>query len=301
MLLGFLVFLSATLAAAGLYLWLVPDRARQRVQALADPLAGDGWQETLVKLAGPLAQLSAPQGDWDTSPLRIKLMQAGLRGKDVRLWYFGAKTVLPALLAFLTYLVVSPGPLPWLQQVLFVTLSALVGVYLPNLLIELVVRGRRREILDHFPDATDLMLVCMEAGLGMDSALARVAEELHGSSPALSEELHLTNLEVRAGVTRDQALHHLALRTGVEEISTFALMLKQADRFGTSIGESLRVYSQELRHKRMVRAEELAAMIPTKLLLPLVLCIFPSIIMVVLGPAVIRIVRQMLPLLSGQA
>jgi tight adherence protein C len=114
----------------------------------------------------------------------------------------------------------------------------------------------------------------------------------------LADELHLTNLELRAGASREQALRHLALRTGVEEIATFALMLKQADRFGTSIGDSLRVYSDELRHKRMVRAEETAARVPTQMLLPLVLCIFPSIILVVMGPAAIQIGRQLMPMLG---
>lgn len=300
MVLSLLVFVSIMLAAAGLYLWLAPDRTRQRVQALSPAQAGQGWEETLVKLAGPLARLSTPEGNWDTSPLRIRFMQAGIRGEDARLYYFGAKTALPLLLAMLVYLAVGHGSMPVLTLLLVLSLAALVGTYLPNLVIWLTVRGRRREIFESFPDATDLMLVCMEAGQGMDAALARVAEEIRTSSLALAEELHLTNLEIRAGVTRDQALHHLALRTGVEEIATFALMLKQADRFGTSIGESLRVYSEELRHKRMTRAEELAAKVPTKLLLPLVLFIFPSIMMVVLGPALIRIVRNLLPMLGGQ-
>ncbi len=301
MLLPVLVFLCVTLAAAGLYLWLAPDRTQQRVQALGDASGGPRWQESLVKLAGPLAKLSTPEGDWDRSPLRIRFMQAGLRGDDARLYYFGAKTVLPLILGAMTYVALAGGDLALLELLLMVTAAAVVGTYLPNIVVWLAARSRRREIFESFPDATDLMLVCMEAGLGMDSALARVAEEIRTSSPALAEELHLTNLEIRAGATRDQALHHLALRTGVEEVGTFALMLKQADRFGTSIGESLRVYSEELRHKRMVRAEELAAKVPTKLLFPLVLCIFPSIIMVVLGPAIIRIVRQLLPMISGTA
>lgn len=299
MLLPVLVFLSITLAAAGLYLWLAPDRTRQRVQALTEPEVQGGWQETLVRVASPLARLSTPEGDWDTSPLRIRFLQAGIRSEHARAYYFGAKTVLPLLLGALTYGALTEGSRPMLAVLMWVSVAALAGTYLPNLAIGLALRARRREIFERFPDASDLMLVCIEAGLGLDAALGRVAEEIKTSSQALAEELHLTNLEMRAGATRDQALHHLALRTGVEEIGTFALMLKQADRFGTSIGESLRVYSAELRHKRMVRAEELAAKIPTKLLLPLVLCIFPSILMVVLGPAIIRIVRQMLPLLSG--
>jgi tight adherence protein C len=115
---------------------------------------------------------------------------------------------------------------------------------------------------------------------------------------ALAEELHLTNLEIRAGGTREKALRNLAMRTGIEEVGIFASMLTQADKFGTSIGESLRVFSDDLRHKRQIRAEESAAKVPTKMLIPLVTCIFPAVIMVVLGPAVIQIIRTILPMLS---
>jgi tight adherence protein C len=142
--------------------------------------------------------------------------------------------------------------------------------------------------------------VCIEAGLGLDAALSKVAEEIRLQSVALAEELHLTNLEMRAGGTREQSLHNLALRTGVEEVGTFATMLTQADRFGTSIGDSLRVFSDDLRHKRQTRAEEAAAKIPTKMLFPLVLFIFPSIIMVILGPAIIQVIRTVVPMLSGR-
>jgi tight adherence protein C len=142
------------------------------------------------------------------------------------------------------------------------------------------------------------MLVCVEAGLGLDASLTRVADEIRRKSVALAEELHLTNLEIRAGGTREKSLRNLALRTGVEEVGTFATMLTQADKFGTSIGDSLRVFSDDLRHKRQIRAEESAAKVPTKMLIPLVICIFPAVIMVILGPAVIQIVRTILPMLS---
>jgi tight adherence protein C len=180
----------------------------------------------------------------------------------------------------------------------YVLLGATVGCYLPNMVLHLKARARRREIFENFPDAADLMLVCVEAGLGLDAALTKVAEEIRIKSLALAEELHLTNLEMRAGGSREQSLRNLGLRTGVEEIGVFAVMLTQADRFGTSIGDSLRVFSDELRHKRQARAEERAAKIPTKLLFPLVTCIFPSIIMVILTPAVIQIVRTIGPMLS---
>jgi len=145
------------------------------------------------------------------------------------------------------------------------------------------------------------MLVCVEAGLGLDAAMVKVAEEMKIKSGALTEELHLTNLQTRAGSTRDQALRNLGLRTGVEEINTFVSMLSQADKFGTSVGDSLRVFSEDLRHKRQIRAEELAAKLSTKMLFPLVLCIFPAIFMVVLGPAGVRIIRLLLPMLGGQS
>jgi tight adherence protein C len=158
---------------------------------------------------------------------------------------------------------------------------------------------RRREIFESFPDASDLMLVCVEAGLGLDAGLTKVADEIKIKSVALAEELHLTNLEMRAGGTREKSLRNLALRTGVEEIGIFASMLTQADKFGTSIGDSLRVFSDDLRHKRQIRAEEMAAKVPTKMLFPLVVFIFPSIIMVIMGPAVIQIIRTIMPMLSG--
>ena len=186
-----------------------------------------------------------------------------------------------------------------MKTLLWLAVAALAGCYLPNAVLYVMVKARKREIFDNFPDAADLMLVCVEAGLGLDAGLVKVTEEIRVKSVALAQELHWTNLEMRAGGTREKSLRNLALRTGVEEIGTFATMLTQADRFGTSIGESLRVFSEDLRHKRQVRAEELAAKVPTKMLLPLVLCIFPCVSMVVLMPAIIRMIRVIGPMLGG--
>ncbi len=294
MLLGLLVFLSVGFALAGIYIWAAPSQAQRSLQRLAQP--GAPWREQAARWAQPLARWSLPAGAWQDSPLRLQMLQAGIAREDARLIYFAAKTTLPLLLAG-TALVLAPAKagdalhLLWLMA-----LAALVGSYLPNVFLRVARQRRQREIFEHFPDATDLLLVCMEAGLGLDAALTRVAQEIRLSRKAVAYARQLTLLELRAGQAREQALRHLALRTGVEEIATFALMLKQADRFGTSIGDSLRVYSDELRHKRMVRAEEVAARVPTKMLLPLVLCIFPSIIMVVMGPAAIQIVRTLMPM-----
>lgn len=299
LILSALVFLAVTLCLAAVYLWLAPTRAEQRLQVIAGPAEKTDWTETVVKIAGPLARLSTPEGEWENSPLRMHFLHAGIRQPNARLIYFGAKTLLPLSLAGLAFMSLrGTSQSSGLALMFYVMLFALIGCYLPNLLVHLKIKSRQREIFENFPDAADLMLVCIEAGLGMDGALTKVADEIRRKSLALAEELHLTNLEMRAGASREKALRNLALRTGVEEVGTFATMLNQADKFGTSMGDSLRVFSDDLRQKRQVRAEENAAKVPTKLLFPLVVCIFPAIIMVIMGPAAIRVVRAVLPMLQ---
>ncbi|MEY3487719.1 MAG: Type secretion system protein TadC [Pseudomonadota bacterium] len=301
MLIPLLVFLAVSALLAGLYMWLVPTRTGQRLQALSVEAGESQWRQTAVRLAAPLARLSAPVSDWDSSPLRVQFFNAGIRHDNARLVYYAAKTVLPLALAAAAYMALTLFSQVTGQKLLFfVASAALVGVYLPNAVLWWLVNERQREIFETFPDAADLMLVCVEAGLGLDAGLARVAEEIRLKSQALADELHLTLLEMRAGGTREKSLRNLAARTGVEELGTFAIMLTQADKFGASIGESMRVFSDDLRHKRQMRAEESAAKVPTKMLLPLVLFIFPSIIMVIMGPAAIQIIRNLLPMLGGQ-
>jgi len=305
LILSVLIFLSITLAGTGLFFWLTPSRTQQRLQALShpvNPVQQTNWTETVVNLVGPFAKLSTPDGDWETSPLRLKFLQAGIRHADAHLIYFGAKTLLPVLFAGTAFLALrATSQSEGLTFIMYLMLAALTGCYLPNAALYLKIRARKREIFENFADAADLMLVCVEAGLGLDAALARVTDEMKLTSLALAEELHLTNLEMRAGGTREKALRNLALRTGLEEIGIFATMLVQADKFGTSIGESLRVFSDDLRHKRQTKAEETAAKIPTKMLFPLVVFIFPAITMVILTPAAIRIIRTIMPLLEGRA
>jgi len=300
MLLPILVFVTVSLAIGGFAVWMLPTRTEQRLRAVAPSSGKSAWTETAVKIVGPFAQLSSPTGDGETSPLRLKFLNAGIRHPDASLFYFGLKTLLPLGLASLAFVAMrAAGANEGLTTLLWLAVAALLGCYLPNIVLRVMIKGRQREIFENFPDAADLMLVCVEAGLGLDAALVKVTEEIRVKSEALAQELHWTNLEMRAGGTREKSLRNLALRTGVEEIGTFATMLTQADRFGTSIGESLRVFSDDLRHKRQIRAEELAAKVPTKMLLPLVLCIFPCISMVILTPAAIRVIRIIMPMLVG--
>jgi tight adherence protein C len=296
-----LVFLAVAAACAGLFMLVVPSRLDRRLQTIENPGAKPDWSATVAQAVGPFAGVLAPSGDWENSPLRLRFINAGFRREDARMIYFGLKTLLPLVLASATWLLLRTfTAMDEMAVLMNLGIAALVGCYAPNLALWLRLRERKREIFENFPDAADLMLVCVEAGLGLDAALTRIAEEMGMTSRALAEELHLTNLEMRAGASRAQALRNLALRVGIEEISTFATMLTQADKFGTSVGESLRVFSEDLRHKRQVRAEEHAAKVPTKMLVPLCLFIFPAIIMVVLGPAMIIIVRTIMPILSAR-
>lgn len=186
------------------------------------------------------------------------------------------------------------------SSVIFVVLVlAGLGYMMPNIFLARRIAYRQREIFESFPDAIDLTTVCVEAGLGLDAALARVGSEMRLKSPILGEELHLVNLELRAGSSRERALRNLAQRTGIDEIDALVAILIQADRFGTSVADSLRVHSDNLRTKRRLRAEEAAAKVPLKLLFPVIFCIFPSLLLVLLGPAFIGIYRVLLPTMAG--
>lgn len=264
---------------------------------------GDGeWKQSFTKFAGTFASLSLPEEGWENSALRRRFMHAGFRAKSIPIFYFAAKTLLaiglPAL--FFLYVGVSQLELGTNGTLFFLLLLAAIGYYLPNMILARKVFVRQRDLFENFPDAIDLMIVCVEAGLGLDAAMRKVSDEMYIKSPALAEELHLVNLEMRAGRSREMALQNLAIRTGVEEIEGLTAMLIQADRFGTSIAQSLRVHSDTLRTKRRLKAEEAAAKIALKLLFPLIFFIFPSLLLVLLGPAMIQIYRILLPTMAGQ-
>ena len=186
------------------------------------------------------------------------------------------------------------------SRILLVLVSAsAVGYYLPNLFLRYKIANRQQEIFESFPDALDLLIICVESGLGIDQAIGKVAVEIDIKSKVLAQELQLVLMELRSGFSRETALRHLALRTGLEEIDLLVAMMIQADRFGTSMGDSLRVHADNLRTKRRQRAEEAAAKIAVKLLMPLIFMIFPTLMLVLVGPAMIQIYRVLLPSLGS--
>ncbi|RZI44004.1 type II secretion system F family protein [Herbaspirillum sp. HC18] len=292
------IFLAVFGAAMLLMHYLSPDPVRQRMHALSDsPKPGltpaDSWLTRVAKISGPLAKLSIPEEGWEKSALRTRFMNAGLRDTRAPVIYFAAKTLLAMCMPALLWLVLAAfaAAMETTTMMFFLLSAAAFGFYLPNAILSRMVALRKREIIEQFPDAIDLMTICMEAGLAIDAAIARIAQEISSTADALSEELHLVTLELRAGSSKERALGNLAMRTGVEDVDTLVAMLIQAERFGTSIGDSLRVHADTLRTKRRQRAEEAAAKVALKLLFPLIFCIFPAIMLVLLGPALIQITR----------
>lgn len=283
-----------------------PTKARlEQVVAEGDvprQKADGRWGHAVVNLAGPFAKLALPSEGWENSVLRIRFMHAGYHAKSVPMVYFAAKAGLVLALPgfFLLYAGISELELGTNAALAALLGLAAFGYYLPNVVLARIIAQRQRELFESFPDAIDLMTVCVEAGLGLDAAMVRVGEEMRLRSKTLAGELHLVSLELRAGRTREQALRNLALRTGVEEIEAVVSMLVQADRLGTSVAASLRVHSDTLRTLRTLRAEEAAAKIGLKLLFPLIFFIFPSLLLVLMGPAFINISQVLLPTLAGQ-
>jgi tight adherence protein C len=222
---------------------------------------------------------------------RERLLHAGYQDKNSLSHYYGIKILLTIGLPVIIFLVCTAF-FPKLSSdtlLLFVCSGLLLGFIGPSFYLDSKVDARKRVIRNAFPDAVDQLIVCTEAGLGLDAGLQRVAKDTVLSNEIMGYELGLVNAELRAGVAREQALKNLVTRTGVEEIRGLVSALSQSMRFGTSIGNTLRAFAEDLRDKRMQRAEEEAAKLAVKMLFPLAFCFFPGIFIVILGPAVISI------------
>lgn len=240
-------------------------------------------------IVGALKRLGekAPRSPKELGTIRLRLVQAGYRRDEALTIFFGIRVVF-ALVAF----AVLTSPLVGRPNLFMALAGSLAGYVVPGMLLARMAKRRQHRIRLSLADMLDLLVVSVEAGLGLDQALARVADELSSAYPELSEELKLINLELRAGKPRAEALRNLADRTGVDDLSSLVTMLIQTDKFGTSVAQSLRVQSETLRTKRRQRAEEAAAKTGVKMVFPLVFCIFPAIMVVIGGPAVLQIMES---------
>ncbi|MEX2532293.1 MAG: type II secretion system F family protein [Gemmatimonadota bacterium] len=218
--------------------------------------------------------------------LRETLIHAGYRKPAAPAMFVGVRALVAVTLGTLAFLTVSVLRVDFALSMLVVTSGVLVGWMAPILYLRHKVRTRKKELRRALPDALDLMVVCVEAGLGLNQALVRVGDEMERVSQEVADEFTLVSLEIRAGTPREDALRHLGDRTGTSDVRALVSMLIQTDRFGTSIADALRVHAEELRSKRQQEAEEQAAKITVKMLIPMVIFVVPAIFVVILGPAV---------------
>jgi tight adherence protein C len=250
----------------------------------------------LMNFFGKFGARASSEGDDGVHRKRIKFLKAGIRRENAPAVFYGLKYLLVIILPsifMICRLTVFEIANYQLTITIFV-MVALLGYYLPDIWLRQKTDKRKERLLKALPDALDLLVICVEAGMGLDEGITRVTNEIKLSSPDLSDEFRLLNLELRAGKDKQDALKNLALRTDIEEVKNLVVLLIQADKFGTSVATTLRVYSDTFRTQRMQKAEELAAKIPVKLVFPLILFIFPSLFVAILGPAVIRIFRNII-------
>jgi len=237
---------------------------------------------------------AAPRSLSEMSKLQQRLTTAGYRSREAIVVFFGMRIV-ATLVAF----VILASPLIRQSNLVVAIFGAGVAYVLPGMVLARLAKKRQHRIRLGLADALDLLIVTVEAGLGLDQAIQRVSEELAFAHKDLTDELRLINLEIRAGKPRSEALQNLAARTGIDDVSSLVTMLVQTDKFGTSVAQSLRVHADTLRTKRRQRAEEAAAKTGAKMVFPLVICIFPAIWVVTVGSTVIKFIQVLLPVAQG--
>ena len=298
LLLPLLAFIFASLLVTAAGLTFSPSAAGDVERRLGEltgvavkaPSDGADYKKVFVNSLKRLGNV-APRSTSEQGKLQQRLVAAGFRGSEALVVFFGIR--LGAALGLFA-LLLSPI---LIQPSLPVALVAcLLGYTIPAMVLARLAKRRQHRIRLALPDALDLLVVSVEAGLGLDQAIQRVGQELEFAHPDLCDELRLINLELRAGRPRAEALHNLAERTGVDDVSSLVAMLVQTDKFGTSVAQSLRVHSETLRTKRRQRAEEAAAKTGVKMVFPLVFCIFPAIWVVTIGPAAIKFIQVLGPM-----
>jgi tight adherence protein C len=286
-------------------------RAMERLEELADPRKrrnpvgesalkkSDALTRVLERASPSLAKPLQPKSEAESGRLKTKLAIAGFRGESASSIFLGLKFA-----GLVTGLFVGGGTITSLRGLNQTSLIWSIGAgglffYLPDVVVAFIGSKRKEAIFLALPDALDLMVVCVEAGLGLDQAMRRVSDEMKKIYRILSEEFALANFQLQMGRTRSEVLHELGARTGVGDLRALAAVLIQADKFGSSVAQALRTQSDSMRTRRRQIAEEKAAKTAVKLIFPLVIFIFPGIFVILVGPAAITMVRGMFPAMTG--
>jgi tight adherence protein C len=276
------------------------NRVSERLDVLKDPRKrgeadkGNGMGAALKRAAPALSKALKPKTELEANELKVRLSNAGYHSPNAATFFLAIKTGL-----LIAGVLTGGGYGMWTYGLEYGALSSIVvagglGFYLPELVLLLMRRSRMEQIFLSLPDALDLLVVCVESGLGLDAAMRRVSTELHDTATAVCEEFDYSNMQLQMGRPRREVLHDLGVRTGVDDMKALVAILIQADRFGSSVAQALRVQSDAMRIKRSQLAEEKAAQTAVKMIFPLVLFIFPGIFVVLVGPAAIMMIRNLL-------
>lgn len=293
------VFLTSILYLLGMRFWVSPQNALERV--IGEVRSGEASHPSLafrdaIQRLGELV----PSSPADLSVVEKRLYAAGFRTPAALKTYLGIKALSTVLLPVLTWIVCGQGLVGSDNRLILVVMAAGLGYMAPGEILQYMIKARRKRVQRALPNALDLLVVCVESGLGLDQAIMQVSRELQTGYPDLSSELAITNLEMRHGTRRADALRNLGERTGVEDVKKLVGTLVQADRFGTSIGQTLRTHSEFMRLTARQRAEEKAAKVGIKLVFPIFFCILPSLFVVTVGPVVVTIFTKLIPMMTAE-
>lgn len=303
----FLVALALLTAALGLH--VIRGSRRRLDERLEEVRTGidtehtvapELWERRLpwyLRIFGIFSLFLPGQANSDTT--RWELAQAGYRAFDAPPVFVGTRVLSTAFFGLATFMVTTALRRPQAELLMLTFVGIALGYTAPMIFLRWKQAKRREEIMLSLPDALDLLVICVEAGLGLNAALLNVGREIRLNSVALSDELRMVNSEMRAGVARLEALRNLAIRTGVDEVRSLVAVLVQSDRFGTSIAQALRTHALSLRTRRRQRAEEAARKTPVKMVFPLVFCIFPELLVVILAPGMLQLFRALLDMARG--
>lgn len=297
----FFAAVSVAFIALGTKLWVRPRQAIDRVTSVPT----NGPEETPVHpsliFRDMLDRLGSqvPASPKDANVLQRRLVRAGIRAPNALRILYGTRLALATLMPLVMLLLVWNSDSDVANKTVAVLASVAAGFFAPNEYVAIRVRRRQKEIRRALPNALDLMVVCVESGLGLDQAIVQVAKELEHAHPEISEEFALVSLELKAGKRRPEALRNLAERTAVDDLKKLVAVLIQADRFGTGVAQSLRAHADFMRVQARQLAEEKAAKLGVKLVFPIFFCILPSLFVVTVGPVAVKIVRELIPMMTG--
>jgi len=294
------IALAVAVAFAGMKLYVKPKEAMERVVGGIDPSEHIPTHPSLafhdlIKKLGNFI----PQSPKDVTVMQRRLIRAGVRNENALKILYGAKAAGAIVLPLITAVAVTPSSADPSNKFASILIAAAVGFFGPNEYVRRMAAKRGKEIARGLPNALDLLVVCVESGLGLDQAILQVSKELEHAHPEISEEFGLVNLELKAGKRRVEALRNLAERTGVDDLKKLVAVLIQADRFGTGVAQSLRAHADFMRIQARQVAEEKAAKLGVKLIFPIFFCILPSLFVVTVGPVAMKIIRELIPMMNN--